>query len=334
MMRNRLVRSVLLAMAVVCGASSALAQKPAGLPGNYPSKPVRVIVGSSAGGGTDIIARLIISRLADRWGHTFITENMASGIGGVVAMDVLVKAAPDGYTLLVSSNSAVVNTAVVSRANAAYDVRTAVVPVAQFTSQPYILIAANSLPVNSMAELLGYVRARPGELNYASGGVGTSGHIGIEMLKLSAGLNMVHVPYKGVAPSLIDLMAGRVQMVLSGVLSAVPMAKAGKAKALAVTSAKRFSLLPDLPTLAESGVPGFELVGWYGLLGPANLPGPVLSAINRGVQEVLRLPEVQQKLAADGAEAPLASPEQFRQTMLSEIDKVARLIKDTGLKLE
>ncbi len=324
----------LLGLITLCCAIPAHAQKPGGLPGNFPARPVRVIIGSSPGGGTDIIARLIITRLAERWGHTFVAENMASGIGGVVAMDVAVKAPADGYTQLVSSNSAVVNAAVVSRANAAYDVRTALVPIAQFTSQPYVLGVSNDVPAANFKELLAYVKAHPGTVNYASGGIGTAAHIGMEELKRSAGLDMLHIPYKGIGPAIVDMMGGRVQMLFGGVLSVMPPSRAGKIKAMAVTSAKRSSLLPDLPTIAESGVPGFEMTGWYGLLGPAGIPAPIIAAVNRGVQDVLRMPEVQQKLAADGADAPLANPEQFRETMLSEIDRVSKLVKETGLKLE
>lgn len=329
----RAIRRAVLAMAVFCFAHPALAQKPSGLPGNYPGKPIRIIVGSSPGGGTDIIARLIITRLAERWSHSFVVENHASGVGGVVGMDMVVKAPPDGYTLLVTANSAVVNAAVVARA-AAYDVRTALVPVAQFTSQPYVLAAEMSLPVSSFRELLDYVKARPGQFNYASGGIGTAAHIGMEQLLVLAGLKMVHVPYKGIGPAITDMMGGRVQLLFGGVLSVMPPARAGKIRAMAVTSPKRSTLLPDLPAIAGSGVPGFEMTGWYGLMAPATTPAPIVVALNRGVVQVLALPDVQQKLAADGADAPLVTSEQFRETLLSEIDKVARLVRESGLKLE
>ena len=331
--RMRAIRRAMLAMALFCGAYPALAQKPSGLPGGYPGKPIRIVVGSSPGGGTDIIARLIITRLAERWGHGFVVENHASGVGGVVGMDMVVKAPPDGYTLLVTANSAVVNAAVVTRV-AAYDVRTALVPVAQFTSQPYVLAAEMSLPVATFSELLAYMKGRPAQFNYGSGGIGTAAHIGMEQLLALAGVKMVHIPYKGIGPAITDMMGGRVHMLFGGVLSVMPPARAGKIRAMAVTSPKRTTLLPDLPAIAASGVPGFEMTGWYGLMAPANTPIPVVVALNRGVLQVLALPEVQQKLAADGAEAPMVTSEQFRETMLSEIDKVARLVRETGLKLE
>lgn len=323
-----------IAAALLFGMSPAWAERPAGLPGNYPAKPVRVIIGSSPGGGTDIIARLIITRLADHWGHAFIAENMASGIGGVVAIDAVAKAAGDGHTLLVSSNSAVVNAAVVSRANAGYDVRTALIPVAQFTSQPYVLGASNAVPATGIRELLDYIRARPGSVNYASGGVGTAAHIGMEELARSARLDMVHIPYKGIGPAIVDMMAGRVQLLFGGVLSVMPPARSGKIRALAVTSAKRSALLPELPSLAESGIPGFEMTGWYGFLGPAGMPPPIVAAVNQGVQDVLRQPDIQRRLSDEGADIPLASPARFRELMLAEIDKVGRLVREAGLKLE
>lgn len=321
------------ALLIVTGASSVWAQRPAGLPGNYPAKPVRVIIGSSPGGGTDIIARMVISRLAERWGHSFIAENLSSGIGGVIAIDTVAKAAGDGYTLLVSSNSAVVNAAVVSRAKV-YDVRAALVPVAQFTSQPYVLGVGNNVPASELRTLIDYIRTRPGMVNYASGGIGTAAHIGMEEFKRAAGLDMVHIPYKGIGPAIVDLMAGRVQLLFGGVLSVVPASRSGKIKAMAVTSTRRSALLPDIPSISESAIPGFEMTGWYGFLGPAGMPPPIVTAVNQGVQDVLRLNDIQRKLADEGADIPLASPAQFRELMLAEIEKVGRLVREAGLKLE
>jgi tripartite-type tricarboxylate transporter receptor subunit TctC len=316
---------------LACGMHSAQAQKPTGLPGNYPGKPIRIIVGSSPGGGTDIITRLVIARLGDRWGHSFVVENHASGIGGIIGMDMVVRAAPDGYTLLVTANSTVVNAALVAKTN--YDVRKALAPISQFTSQPYVLAASTALPVNSVKELIAYAKAKPGELNYASSGTGSAAHIGMEQFKYIAGLNMIHVPYKGIGPGIVDMMGGRIQVLFGSVLSTMPHAKSGKIKALAVGSLQRSSLLPDIPTVAET-IPGFEMIGWYGLLAPAGTPAAVINALNRDINQVLASAEVKQKLAADGAEAPQVTPEQFRATILSEIDKIAKLMKEAGLKLE
>lgn len=309
----------------------ALAQKPSGLPGNYPNKPIRIVVGSSPGGGTDIITRLVIAKLGERWGHSFVVENHASGIGGIIGMDMVARATPDGYTLLVTANSTVVNAALVSKTS--YDVRKALAPIAQFTSQPYVLAVSPALPVNSVKEFIAYAKARPGQLNYASSGTGSAAHIGMEQLKYLEDLSMVHVPYKGIGPGVLDMIGGRIQVLFGSVLSTMPQAKNGKIKALAVGSLKRSSLLPDIPAMAET-VPGFEMVGWYGLLAPTGTPVPIINAINRDINLVLALPEVSQKLAADGADAPQVTPQQFQETMNREIDKIAKLMKDAGLKLD
>ena len=330
-LRSISLSTVLLALGGVAGAVHAQ-QKPQGLPGNYPAKPIRIIVGSSPGGGTDIIARLVLTRLADRWGHSFVIENHASGIGGIIGMDVVVKAPPDGYTLLVTANSTVVNAALVAKIT--YDVRKALEPVAQLTAQPYVLAASNLLPVNSAKELLAYAKARPDQLNYASSGTGSAAHIGMEQLKFIAGLKMQHIPYKGIGPGITDMLGGRIQALFGSVLAVMPHAKNGKLKALAIGSLKRSPLLPDITTIAEDALPGFEMTGWYGLLAPAGTPRPVINAINRDIVQILALPDVAQKLATDGAEGPQFSPEQFRDTMIREIDKVTKLVKETGIKLE
>lgn len=309
----------------------AAAQKPAGLPGNYPTKPIRIVVGSSPGGGTDIIARLVISKLAERWGHSFVVENHASGIGGIIGMDMVVRATPDGYSLLVTANSTIVNAALVSKTS--YDVRKALAPISQFTLQPYVFAASTAVPVGNVKEFIAYAKARPGQLNYASSGTGSAAHIGMEQFKFINGLYMVHIPYKGIGPGILDMIAGRIQVLFGSVLSVMPHAKSGKVRALAVGSLKRSSLLPDIPTIAET-VPGFEMVGWYGLMAPAATPAPIINALNRDLNQVLALPEVTSRLAADGADVPQVTPEQFRETIIGEIDKIARLMKDAGLKLQ
>jgi len=330
-MRRIRLASMLLTLAFTSSVVFAQ-QKPQGLPGNYPGKPIRIIVGSSPGGGTDIIARLVLNRLADRWGHSFVIENHASGIGGIIGMDVVVKAPPDGYTLLITANSTVVNAALVAKI--AYDVRKALEPVAQLTAQPYVLAVSNAVPINSVRELLAYARARPDEFNYASSGTGSAAHIGMEQLKYIAGLKMQHIPYKGIGPGITDLLGGRIQLLFGSVLAVMPHAKNGKLKALAIGSLKRSALLPDIPTIAEDALPGFEMTGWYGLLAPAGTPRPIINTLNRDIVQILALPDVAQKLAADGAEGPQFSPEQFHDTMIREIDRVTKLVKETGIKLE
>ncbi len=310
----------------------AVAQKPTGLPGNYPNKAIRIIVGSSPGGGTDITTRVVIAKLGERWGgHPFVIENRASAIGGVVGLDLLAKSPADGYTLGVAANSTMINAALVSKTS--YDVRKAFIPISQFTSQPYVLAAATNLPVNSVAEFIAYAKAHPDQLSYASSGTGSLEHIRMEQLKYMQGLVMTHVPYKGIGPGILDMIGGRIQVLFGSVLATIPQAKNGKIKVLGVGTLKRSPLLPDIPAIAET-VPGFEYSGWYGLFAPAGTPAVVISVLNREVNQVLAMPEVVEKFGEDGAEAPQVTPQQFQEIMNVEIDKVAKLIKDAGLKLE
>lgn len=320
---------LLLALAGLSTAADAQ-QKPQGLPGNYPSKPIRIIVGSSPGGGTDISTRLVINKLMERSGHTFVIENVP-GANGVIATDMVARAAPDGYTLLATSNSTVVTVALAARTS--YDARTAFEPIAQFTSQPYILAVPNSLPVNSVKEFFAYAKARPGELNYASSGVGGTSHVGMEQMNLLAGLKMQHIPYKGIGPGLTDLLAGRIQVLFGSVLAVMPYAKSGRLKALAAGSLKRSSLLPDIPSIAEEVLPGFEMTGWYGLMAPAGTSPLIVNYLNREIVQTVTSQEIVQKLATDGAEGPQASPAQFKEAMNRELDKVEKL-KESGIKLD
>lgn len=317
-------------LALACAWEPAAGQKPSGLPGNYPQKPIRVVVASSPGGGSDISTRLILNKLAERWSHSFVIENVA-GASGVVGTNLVANAQPDGYTLLSAAGTSMVSAALVAKVP--YDVRRAFVPVVQLTSQPYILAVSNDLPVNSVKELLAFVRARPGQVNYASSGIGSFAHLGMEQFNFMTGIRSQHIPYKGIAPALTDLFAGRVQLVFGSVLSVMPHAKAGRLKALAVSSARRSPLLPDIPAIAED-VPGFDLTGWYGLVAPSGTPAAVVIALNQEVQKILALPEVVQKLATDGSEAPLMSPEQFRDSIHRELDAVDKLLRETGLKLD
>lgn len=325
--RRRLLLSALASSIATPGLSQ---QRPQGLPGNYPNKPIRVLVGVSPGGGADISTRLVINKLAERWNHPFIIENVA-GANGVVAMNMVARAAPDGYTLLSSANSSLVTAALMARPE--YDIRTAFAPIALFTSQPYVLAVSNALPVNTLKEFLAHAKSRPGQLNYASSGLGGSSHIGMEQFNLMAGVKTEHIPYKGIGPGINDLLGGRIHLLFGSVLSVMPQVRNGRMKALAVTSARRSPLLPDLPAIAEE-VPGFDMTGWYGLLGPAGLPVPIINAINHEIGAIMASPEMTEKLAAVGAEAPQASPAQFRELMLRELDNTLNVIKKTGLKLE
>ena len=315
----------------ICIATLSHAQQKPQLAGNYPYKPIRVIVGTAPGGGTDITARAVAQGLSERWRHPVVIENRASGIGGVVGMDIAVKATPDGYTLLVTAYSTVVNATVGNQLP--YDVRKVLAPVAQFTSQPYALAVTAGLPVATLRELIAYAKAKPGTLNFGSSGTGSIGHLGMVLFNSMVGTEMTHIPYKSTGQALIDLLGGQIQLVLGSVISVMPQTKTGRIRVIATSSLKHSQLLPELPTIAESGLPGFEFIGWYGLFAPAGTPQPIINALNHEVVQILRQPEIQRQLANDGAEAAAGSPEVFRERIARDIDKAVQLVRDKGIKL-
>jgi len=311
----------------------ALAQKPPPLPGNYPARPVKILVGGTAGGGTDIIARVLAQKLVDKWGRQFVVENRTSGLGSIIAMEATAKAPPDGYTLHLASSSAYMNAALVTKVP--YDIRTAFAPIAQLTSQPYVLVVNNNVPAGSMKELIAHARSVSGGLSYGTSGSGTASHLGMELLKSMTKLNMVQINYKGSGQAFVDLLGGQIQLMFSSAISAMPMTRAGKVKAIGVGSPKRSKMLPDLPTLAESGLPGFDLTGWYGLIGTGGMPAPVVLALNRESALIMHSPDMQSRLAADGAEAPEPiTPAQFGIAINEEIEKWDKVIKSANLKFD
>ncbi len=327
-------KSALQVLAVVLSvsASGLHAQQKPQLPGGYPNKPIRIIVGAAPGGGSDTLARLTSAKLSDRWGNPVLVENRASGVGGLVGMEFVSKAAPDGYTLMMAGSSSVMSSVFIIKTS--FDVRKDFVPVAQLTALPWVLSSPASLPVNSVKELIAYARSRPGQLNYASPGTGSAAHMGMELFNYLAGTKITHIPYKGTGPAMVDMMAGRVQMLLGTPIAVMPQAKAGKVKALAVTTARRSRLMPDVPTLMESGLADFDVSGWLGILAPAGTAPAVVQALNREYVQILNLPDVQAALVADGSEPTPSSPEQFREAMMRELDRWDKVIKATNLKLD
>lgn len=322
----------LFAAALVWAAAPVFAQqKPAGLPGNYPNKPIRVIVPASPGGGTDIVSRIVGQRLGERWGTAVVIENRGSAVGGVVGMDIAAKATPDGYTLLAVSASAVLNAALVNKT--AVDQRVAFVPIVQLTTQPYLLAIPSSVPSQSVAEFVALAKAKPGALNYASAGNGSMSHLGGELFNSLAGVNLAHIPYKGTGPALTDLLGGQVQMLFAGGISVTPQIKSGRLRVLGQSALTRTRLLPNIPTIAESGLPGFELNGWYGWLAPTGTPPAIVQALNREVQQILRAPEMLEKFAGDGSEPAPGSAEQLRELFNRDIDKWTKLFARMKVKL-
>jgi tripartite-type tricarboxylate transporter receptor subunit TctC len=298
-----------------CGAS-AIGQ-------TYPTRAVRVVVPFATGGGIDIVARAISQRLQDRTGVPFVVDNRP-GAGGVVGSEGVANARPDGYTLLAVPISHAANA---SLAKLSFDPLKAFAPIIHIASAPNVVLVHPSLPVNSMTEFIHYLRQSPSRATYASSGNGSSTHLAAELFKMLAQVDMLHVPYKGGGPALTDLLGNHVQMYIGSLPAAIPHLRAQRLKGLAVTSAQRTRELPDTPTVIESGVSGYEYVGWYGLLTTAGSPPEVIDKLNAEVNAILREPAVLEKLAADGALAVGGTPAEFDAHIRSEITKWAGVIK-------
>lgn len=295
---------------------------------SYPARAVRFIIPQSAGSATDTVARLIGTRLAEKFGQPVVPENR-SGAGGIIGAEITAKAAPDGYTISIVSATHTVNPSL--RRNLPYDTIADFAPITLATAQPYVMLAHPSLPAKNVRELVALARLRPGQINYASSGAGTLGHLGFELLKTSANVNMVHVPYKGIVPAITDIVGGHVSLLYSTVVSGMPQVNAGKLRALAVSSIKRAQVAPNVPTVAESGFPGYDVSGWYGILAPAKTPADIINRLNSEIVIALRSPAVTDRLAADGSEAVGSTPEQFGAHIKSEIAKWGKVVKAAGI---
>lgn len=308
---------------VLSSASHALAQA-------YPAKPIRIVCTLAAGGGVDATARIVGQGLTDAWGQPVIVDNRP-GAGGTIATEAVVRAAPDGYTLLMTSPGHVTAPALYKLS---YDTLKDLAPVSMIVSSPSVLVVHPSLPAGSMKDLLALARARPGELSFGTSGNGSPGHMTVELLAMSAGVRLVHVPYKGTPPILADLIGGRIVAAASSVASTMPHVTAGRLKALAVTSARRSMAQPQLPTVAESGVPGFAVDIWYGLLAPVEVPREIVSRLHEGVTTVVGRPEVRQKLLAAGLEPSVMAPEPFGRYLATEVEKWGKVIRSAGIRVD
>ena len=315
---------VLLACGVALWSAAAVAQ--------YPAKPIRLVVPFPAGGPTDIVGRTISQKLSEALGQTIIIDNRA-GAGGVIGTEHVAKSAPDGYTLLVGTIGGLA-VAMSLYPNRGYDTLRDFAPVTQAVTVTNILVVHPSLPVKSVRDLLALARAKPGTLNYASSGSGTVTHLAGELLKTMAHVNIVHIPFKGGAPALTALMSGEVEMSFENSLIIVPHIKAGRARAIAVTGAQRSKLMPDLPTIAEGGLPGYNASGWYGFVAPAAVPKDIVARLATDIARVLRMPDVVERLSGQGAEPVGGTPEQFGAFIRTEIDKWTRLVKTANMKAD
>lgn len=296
---------------------------------NYPVKTVRVIVPYAAGGNTDFTARTLGAKLAEMWGQQVIVDNRPGG-GTNIGSELAARAAPDGYTLFMGGASNAVNMTLYSRPP--YDTLRDFAPVVWCVQGAAVLAAHPSLPARNLKELIGLAKARPGQLNFASAGLGSSNHMAGELFKVMAGVNIVHVPYKGNTPSIVDTLAGNVEMLFSGVPALIPHIKSGRLRAIAISSKARFPAVPDVPTFDESGVKGYEASNWFGLMAPIKVPREVISRVNTDVNKVLAGSEVKTRFERDGLVPKGGTPEFFGDFIRAEIDKYARVIKATGVQ--
>jgi tripartite-type tricarboxylate transporter receptor subunit TctC len=305
--------------------ASALAQ-------NYPLKPIRFIAPNLPGGPTDILARLIGQKLAESLGQPVVIENRA-GAGGNIGTEVAAKAPPDGYTL-VTGNNATFGANVNLYKRLGFDPIRDFAPVVLLASQPNILVVHPSLPVTSVKQLIALAKARPGQLNYSGSGMGAAAHLAAELFKSMTGTDIVHISYKSAGPALTDLIAGQTQLMFATSLSVMPYVKANRVRALAVTTARRVRNMPELPTVAEAGVPGFEAATWHGVLVPAGTSTAIIDRLNAEINRMLQLPDVRDRLTALGAEIIGGTPMEFADHIQREIPKWAKVIKDAGVRLE
>jgi len=326
---SRLIGAVSARCAVVLLVAVLLTSADASLAQSYPDKPIRIVVTFPAGGPTDAVARPISQSLSTTWGQPVIIDNRG-GAGGIVGTEIVAHSAPDGYNLLIGTAGGMsINPSL--HAKLSYDPFKDFAPISMLVINPQILVAHPALAASNVRELVALAKSKPGQLNFASSGTGTATHLGLELFKAATGINVVHVPYKGGAPALTDLIAGQVQLLFISIPSVMPQVKAGRLKALAVSSARRSLSAPDVPTVAESGYPGFEYVNWNALFAPAATPRAIISKLNTEVVKIMRDPDLAQKLVGQGAEPAPGTPEQLAQYMRVDFDRWRKVIRAAGI---
>jgi tripartite-type tricarboxylate transporter receptor subunit TctC len=313
---------MLLALAGHCAAEPA-----------YPSRPVRFIVSYPPGAGTDIVARLLGQKLGEAWGQQVVVDNRP-GAGAIVGTDAVAKAAPDGYTIgIADSGPLAINPALYP--HLPYNPARDFAPITMIAKLPFILVVHPSLPANSVAELVALAKKRPGQINYASVGNGSVVHLATELFKTRAGIDLVHVPYKGSAPALSGLLSGETSVMFVNLLSSMPLVKAGKLRALATASPKRLIAVPELPTVAEAGVPGYEFEAWFGAIAPAGTPRAIVERLNQDLRRVIAIPEIRDRLIHQGGLEPVGSTaESFAELIPGEIERWGKLVRQTGIRVE
>jgi len=321
---------VLLAGVALC-ANAAGAQAADGAT-SYPSKPVRVMVTFPAGGGVDLMARTLGQKLADALGQQFVIDNRAGG-GGVIGTEIVARATPDGYNLLLATSSGlIINPLLIAKLP--YDPFTDFAPVSLLAINPTLLVVNSTVPVASVKELIAYARAKPRQLNYASAGQGSPVHLAMELFKSMTATDMIHVPYKGSGPAVTDLLGAQVQLMFNSMPTVLPHVKTGRLRALAVGSARRAKTVPDVPTVAESGVPGFEATAWWGLVAPARTPASIVGKLNTHIERIVADADVVQRMLAHGAEMQSSTPDGLMRFMRAESDRMRKVIASANIKVE
>jgi tripartite-type tricarboxylate transporter receptor subunit TctC len=310
-----------LVLAAFCGAAAAQ---------NYPAKTVRMVVGYPPGGPTDVLARIVSQKLTQTWGQQVIVDNRP-GASGMIGAEFTARAAPDGYTLLMVPVTYAVTPSLFAKMT--YDIEKDLSPVAQVAAAPFILVVHPTLPVKTVKDLIALDRRSPGQINFASASTGGMPHLAGELFNSMTGTKLVHIPYKGAAPATTDLLSGQVTLMFNNMLSAMPQVKAGRLRAVAVTSSKRSAAAPELPTIAET-VPGYEASGWYGAFAPAATSKELIGRLNAEMNRIMKMPDVTQRLAGDGVEAVGTTPEQFGAYLKQEVAKWGKVVKTSGAKAD
>ena len=327
-MRSR-VRNALLLAGLLTGAASAGITRAAESAVTFPNAAVRAVVPYPPGGGTDIIARQIAARLFDRWGHALVIDNRAGG-GTVIGADVVARAPADGYTLLITTGTHAVNASLIAKLP--FDPIRSFEPVTLLGAAANVLLVHPSIPAKTVREFVALAQSRPGAINYSSSGNGGTGHLAMEMFKQQAGVRIMHIPYKGAGPAVTALVAGEVETSITNLIAALPQIKANRMRALAVTSGKRSTALPDAPTIAESGYPKFDASGWFAVFAPAKTPRPIINKLADDFRAVLKLNEVQQGLAAQGAVAIGSSPDDLGAWLRAEVERWRQVLIAANIK--
>jgi tripartite-type tricarboxylate transporter receptor subunit TctC len=321
---NRATKTVVGFLAALLSLGAAAAQ-------TYPEKPIRILVGFAAGGPADISARVIGDRLTEAWGQPVVVENV-TGAAGNLATDRVAKAAPDGYTLLLAASATIVTNPSLYQ-KLTFDPVKDLAPITQICFTPNILAVPTDVPATSVRELVAFVRAHPGALTYGSAGVGTSQHLAGELFKTMAGIDIQHVPYRGIAAVMPDLLGGRLTMAFGNISAILPLMREGKLRALAVSSPRRSASVPELPTMIEAGFPGFDSTAWFALMAPAGTPAPIIEKLHRETGRILALPDVRKRFEDLGMEVVANTPAEFAAVIAAETPQWAKVIRDAGIKL-